>query len=198
MTKTTTAILAVLILTVAASTAQARTRHQTTEVQATVTFDRHDSVGTLYKSVEVASIRTASIKKVKHKRDRKLRGRDHLPSKYVGFVGGERKVVAHPAGCPHRAFCGCGTSKYLLGRVVTEGGLAIAANWLDFPRAICAPNMAAARHGHVFAIIKCLVGNKALAYDPNGGRHKTFIHVRSLAGYTIVNPHKGDRYALVR
>jgi hypothetical protein len=26
-------------------------------------------------------------------------------------------------------------------------------------------------------------------YDPNSGGHQTRIHARSLAGYTIVNPH---------
>ena len=99
------------------------------------------------------------------------------------------QIVSHPSGCPHRAFCGCGTALRLLGRPVAAGGLAIAANWLGFPRAACAPGMAAARRGHVFAIEQCLPGNRALAYDPNSGGRKTRIHVRSLAGYHIVNPH---------
>lgn len=98
-------------------------------------------------------------------------------------------IVAHPAGCPSRAFCGCGTALYLLGKRVVAGGLAIAANWLQFPRAEPGPGMAAARKGHVFAIIKNLGGGKVLAYDPNSGGRKTRIHVRSLRGYTVVNPH---------
>lgn len=188
MTRTLTAIVAVLTLAVAVTSAEARTRPQTPEIQTTVSFDRHDPRGLTYDSATVAPIKVAAVKKVKHKRDRKIRGQDHIPAKYAKASVGERKVVEHPAGCPHRAFCGCGTAKYLLGKTPTEGGLAIAANWLNFPKAQCAPNMAAARHGHVFAIIKCLPGNKVLAYDPNGGKHKTYIHVRSLASYTVVNP----------
>lgn len=102
------------------------------------------------------------------------------------------EIQPHPAGCPGRLFCGCGTSLYLLGKAVAAGGLAVAANWLGFPKSSCAPRMAAARRGHVFAIISCLPGNKALAYDPNSGGRKTRIHVRSLNGYTVVNPHSGE------
>lgn len=96
-------------------------------------------------------------------------------------------VVAHPAGCPARAFCGCGTAVRLLGSPVRS--LWLAANWLRFPRAAPAPGMAAARRGHVFAIEQVLGNGKVLAYDPNSGGRKTRIHVRSLAGYTVVNPH---------
>ena len=106
--------------------------------------------------------------------------------------------MPHPPGCPTRAFCGCGTSLYLLGKAVRAGGLAIARNWLAFPRAACAPRMAAARPGHVFAIIECLPGNRALVYDPNSGRHQTRIHVRDLGRYAIVNPHGRNRYAEAR
>ena len=102
------------------------------------------------------------------------------------------EVVGHPPGCPTRAFCGCGTALYLLGKRVVVGGLAIAANWLAFPRAQPGPGMAAARKGHVFAIIKDLGGGKVLAYDPNSGGRKTRIHVRSLRGYTVVNPYATD------
>lgn len=101
------------------------------------------------------------------------------------------EIVAHPSGCPHYLFCGCGTALYLLGSAVTRGGLAIAANWLRLPETTCATRMAAARRGHVFAIINCLPGNRALAYDPNSGGGKTRIHIVSLARYKIVNPHVG-------
>lgn len=95
-------------------------------------------------------------------------------------------VVAHPSGCPSRAFCGCGTAVRLLGAPVRALWLARA--WFKFPRAEPAPGMAAVRNGHVFAIEQVLGGGKVLAYDPNSGGRRTRIHVRSLAGYTVVNP----------
>lgn len=109
--------------------------------------------------------------------------------------GGAPQVVNHPAGCPRVAFCGCGTSLFLLGKAVAQGGLAIAANWLGFPAAEPAPGMAAARRGHVFAIVKVIKPGVVLAYDPNSGRHQTRLHVRSLRGYRVVNPHGSNRYA---
>lgn len=95
-------------------------------------------------------------------------------------------VVAHPSGCPSRAFCGCGTAVRLLGAPVRALWLARA--WFKFPRAAPAPGMAAVRNGHVFAIESVLGNGLVMAYDPNSGRHQTRIHVRSLAGYTVVNP----------
>jgi hypothetical protein len=102
-------------------------------------------------------------------------------------LGGET-VVAHPVGCPSRSFCGCGVSLYLFGKAVREGGLAIAANWLKFPRAEPGPGRVAARRGHVFVILENRGKGKVLAYDPNSGGHRTRIHERRLAGYTVVNP----------
>jgi hypothetical protein len=64
----------------------------------------------------------------------------------------------------------------------------LAANWLRFPRAAPAPGMVAARRGHVFVIRRVLGGGKVLAYDANSGGHKTRLHVRSLAGFAVVNP----------
>lgn len=95
-------------------------------------------------------------------------------------------VVAHPSGCPSRAFCGCGTAVRLLGAPVRSLWLARA--WFKFPRAAPAPGMAAVRNGHVFAIEQVLGNGTVLAYDPNSGHRQTRIHVRSLAGYTVVNP----------
>lgn len=95
-------------------------------------------------------------------------------------------IVAHPAGCPARLFCGCGVAVRLLGSPVRSLWLARA--WFKFPRAEPAPGMAAVRRGHVFAIEQVLGNGKVLAYDPNSGRHLTRIHVRSLSGYTVVNP----------
>ena len=95
-------------------------------------------------------------------------------------------ILPHPAGCPRRAFCGCGAAVEVFGRPVRS--LWLAANWLRFPRAAPAPGMVAARRGHVFVIREVLGGGKVLAYDANSGGRKTRLHVRSLAGFVVVNP----------
>ncbi len=101
-------------------------------------------------------------------------------------------VGGRPAGCPH-AFCGCGTSLHVFGRIIPR--LNLAANWSEFPRAMAAAGMVAYRRGHVFAIESVLGNGMVMAYDSNSGGHATRIHARSLAGYTVVNPHGGSRYA---
>lgn len=98
-------------------------------------------------------------------------------------------VGGRPAGCPH-AFCGCGASLHLFGKIIPA--LNLAANWLRFPRAEPAPGMVAARRGHVFVLKQHLGGNVWLAFDANSGGQKTRIHARSIAGYTVVNPHGGS------
>jgi hypothetical protein len=97
--------------------------------------------------------------------------------------------VAHPAGCPWRAFCGCGVSVKIFGHPVRD--LFLAANWYRFPRAAPGPGMVAVRRHHVMAILS-YNGSSATVYDPNSGGHGTRVHERSLAGYTVVNP---TRYA---
>lgn len=100
----------------------------------------------------------------------------------------DRTIGGRPAGCP-RAFCGCGASLRVFGRVVPE--LNLAANWLRFPRTSPAPGMVAARRGHVFVLEQPLGGDMWMAYDANSGGSATRIHARSLRGYTVVNPHAG-------
>lgn len=97
-----------------------------------------------------------------------------------------------PSGCPH-AFCGCGASLHVFGRIIPA--LNLAANWLGFPRAAPGPGMAAARSGHVWVLEEHVAGNVWIGYDANSGGHMTRRHARSIAGYTIVNPHGGNRYA---
>lgn len=160
-----------------------------------VEYDRHAlySVGSepIITERAVRKVKTAGLKQIRRKHQKhKARERIIAPANYA-----TAQIVDHPIGCPRRSFCGCGTALYLLGKRVTEGGLAIAANWLSFPRAACAPGMAAARPGHVFAIIECLSGNRAMVYDPNSGGHKTRVHVRDLSRYAIVNPHGSSKYA---
>lgn len=101
-----------------------------------------------------------------------------------------RVVGGRPAGCPH-AFCGCEASLYVYG--VIKPTLNLAANWFRFPRAHPAPGMAAVRRHHVMVLIAHVRGKEWLVHDGNSGGHKTREHVRSIAGYVIVNPR--DYYA---
>jgi hypothetical protein len=73
--------------------------------------------------------------------------------------------------------------------------LNLAANWLRrFPRTSPAPGMAAARPGHVFVLVSHVEGNDWLVHDGNSGGGLTRRHVRSIAGYRIVDPN-GSRVA---
>lgn len=102
------------------------------------------------------------------------------------------RVVAHPAGCPSRAFCGCGVSVKVFGKPIRD--LFLARNWFKFPRATPGAGMVAVRNGHVMYIMAYDGNGNATVYDPNSGGHRTRIHIRSLAGYRVVNPH-GARMA---
>lgn len=99
---------------------------------------------------------------------------------------GAADVVAHPAGCPARAFCGCGAAVRIFGKPVRS--LWQAAAWFRFPRAAPAPGMAAVRRHHVFVLESHLNGTVWQVYDANSGGHRTRIHARSISGYVIVNP----------
>lgn len=101
-------------------------------------------------------------------------------------------IVSHPAGCPGRAFCGCGVSIKVFGHPVKD--LFLASNWFRFPRAAPGPGMVAVRNHHVMYIMAYSGNGAATVYDPNSGGHATRVHTRSLRGYAIVNPH-GSRYA---
>lgn len=97
-------------------------------------------------------------------------------------------IVSHrPAGCPH-AFCGCEASLYLFGHIRSE--LNLASNWLrKFPRSSPDPGMVAVRNHHVMVLVNRVDGTNWLVHDGNSGGGLTREHVRSIAGYTIVNPH---------
>lgn len=104
-----------------------------------------------------------------------------------------RVVGGRPSGCPH-AFCGCGTALHIFGRIIPE--LNLAANWRKFPSAQCAAGNAAWRWGHVFAIESCNGDGTAVAFDSNSGGHQTRVHTVSLRGYHVVNP-QGSRQASI-
>lgn len=94
-------------------------------------------------------------------------------------------IGGRPQGCPH-AFCGCEASLYVFG--VIKPKLNLAANWFGFPRTSPAPGMAAVRRHHVMVLISHVGGKDWLVHDGNSGGHKTREHVRSIAGYVIVDP----------
>jgi hypothetical protein len=108
------------------------------------------------------------------------------PETARSFLDRGAQILPHPPGCPRRAFCGCGAAVEVFGRPIRS--LWLASNWLRFPRAAPAPGMVAARRGHVFVIRQVLGGGQVLAYDANSGHGFTKLHVRSLAGFTVVNP----------
>lgn len=125
--------------------------------------------------------------KVKMTRDKRVQRRQSSHTHEVARNSVGTQVVAHPAGCPRRAFCGCGAALRVFGEIRRD--LWLAANWFKFPRAAPAPGMVAVRRGHVFVLEEHISGNTWKVYDANSGRGLTRIHARSLAGYTIVNPH---------
>ena len=102
------------------------------------------------------------------------------------FVSAPATIVPNPAGCPSRAFCGCGAAVRVFGKPVRE--LWLAANWFKFPRTSPAPGTVAVRLHHVFVLEAELSPGIWQVYDANSGGHATRIHARSIAGYTIVQP----------
>jgi hypothetical protein len=96
------------------------------------------------------------------------------------------ELMPHPAGCPARAFCGCGAAVKIFGAPIRS--LWLAANWYKFPRTNLAPGTVAVRSHHVFVVEQVLGNGMVLAYDANSGGHATREHVRSVSGYTIVQP----------
>ena len=99
------------------------------------------------------------------------------------------EVVSHPDGCPHVAFCGCGAAVRVFGKAVRSLWLAV--NWLGFSRTDPAPGMVGVTRHHVMVLESHVQGDQWVVYDANSGGHLTRVHVRSIAGYTIVNPHSG-------
>ena len=99
---------------------------------------------------------------------------------------GNVQMLAHPSGCPSRAFCGCGAAVEVFGSPRRD--LWLAAAWLRFPRTSPASGMVAARRGHVFVLDSHVSGDVWMARDYNSGGHRSRLHARSIRGYTIVNP----------
>ena len=106
--------------------------------------------------------------------------------------GFNEAFLSHPAGCPRIAFCGCGAAVEVFG--AAKRSLWLAAAWFHFPHTSPAPGMVAVRPHHVFVLRQHIEGSVWLVADFNSGGHQSRLHARSVAGYTIVNPH-GGRYA---
>ena len=100
--------------------------------------------------------------------------------------------LPHPRGCPSRAFCACGAAVEVFGSAIRS--LWLASAWYRFPRTYPAPGMVGVRSHHVFVLREHVEGSIWLIADYNSGGHQSRLHQRSIAGYTIVNPH-GGRYA---
>lgn len=97
-----------------------------------------------------------------------------------------RIVGSRPAGCP-KQFCGCALSLKLFGAI--KPTLNLAANWpRKFPRTNPAPQMVAARPGHVMQLIEHRGGNKWLVWTANSCKRRTCVRERSIAGFVVVNP----------
>lgn len=95
-------------------------------------------------------------------------------------------VVAHPAGCPWRLFCGCGVSVRVFGHPIRD--LYLASNWRRFAPASPRAGMVAWNYRHVFYIEESHGDGTVTAYDPNSGGHLTRVHRVSLRGYHVVDP----------
>jgi hypothetical protein len=136
------------------------------------------------------SVATAADAGQEHKRI--IHEADRAAIHYVPDISNGHPIVvgARPRECP-RSFCGCEASLYVFGQVRPD--LNLASNWMkEFPRTSAAPGMAAVRNHHVFVLMSPVGGNNWLVHDGNSGHGLTREHVRSISGYTVVNPQGTD------
>lgn len=90
------------------------------------------------------------------------------------------QFLPHPAGCPARAFCGCGAMKHL---GLSDKRLYKASNW---PRYYQGSTRVAVWRRHVAVIDRMTGPNTAMLYDYNSGGHRSRYHERSLRGARII------------
>ena len=140
--------------------------------------------GNMSSRVDPNSIATAEAR---HGHQRIIRNADRAAIQYVNNADPIGAIVGRrPADCPH-SYCGCEASRYLFGHVRPD--LNLASNWAwKFPRTAPAPGMAAVRNHHVFVLMSYVGGSNWLVHDGNSGHGLTREHVRSIGGYTVVNP----------
>jgi hypothetical protein len=174
------AVIAALALVALASNAEARGCVETGTIMQPICQNNDFLAG-------IRSIRV-TMHRGRHPTNPRTRQPRQIASQIMIYKG-PGDVIAHPAGCPHSAFCGCGAAVRVFGQPIR--GLWLAANWFKFPRAAPTAGMVAVRRHHVFVLEQALGGDTWLAYDANSGGHATRLHARSIAGYQIVNPHAG-------
>ncbi len=146
-------------------------------------FDRHAVDGYGLRTERVQGYQRTRHKQAAKKHNHNGQRLQRVALKAHGIAP---RIVAHPEGCPRRAFCGCGVALKVFGKHVRS--LWLAANWRRYRHAEPGPGKVAWRQGHVFYIERLVRNGYVLAYDPNSGRGLTRIHVRSLAGYRVVDP----------
>lgn len=95
-------------------------------------------------------------------------------------------IGGRPSDCPH-AYCGCGLRKFL---GLDDARLNLAANWARFFQHESTPRagLAAVRSHHVMYLESSAGDGQWLVRDYNSGGGLSRLHVRSLRGYTLVNP----------
>jgi hypothetical protein len=154
--------------------------------QAKVTYDNDG------RTIETAQARPDRVRNARAARPHRQERANHRADRgrAVARVEVSRQaqiIGGRPAGCP-RQFCGCAASIKLFGKIRAD--LNLASNWLrKFPRTSPAPMMAAARRGHVMVLLEHVGGDRWLTYDGNSGKGLTRIHIRSIRGFAVVNPH---------
>lgn len=102
------------------------------------------------------------------------------------------EIIPNPPCGLRRAFCGAGASYRVFGECRRD--LFKASAWYRFPRSSPASGMVGVRSHHVFVLESHVGASDWMVSDYNSGNHQSRRHVRSIAGYTIVDPH-GARMA---
>ena len=143
--------------------------------------------GNMASRVDPNSISITTTADAEHAHHQIIGNTDRAAIQVPDISNGRPIVVgARPGECP-RYFCGCEASLYLFGHVRPD--LNLASNWMrNFPRTSPAPGMAAVRNHHVFVLMSQVGGSNWLVHDGNSGHGLIREHVRSISGYTVVNP----------
>lgn len=157
-------VSAILSITIATASADARPRHHMRKVTGVVVCNKLGCS------------------------DRPGHGQSAVIAESATDANGNSTVVgSRPAGCPYE-YCGCEASLYVFGEIRPR--LNVARNWrVIFPRTAPATGMAAVRTHHVMVLMSHVNGDRWLVHDGNFG-HETREHIVSIRGYTIVDPHR--------